>query len=51
MSKNAVQTGWRRFLDKLKELWGKSSNGGLATAIAHGWKFGKAKAVRLRVGS
>jgi len=28
MSNQAVETGWQRFLDRLKELWGKLGQGG-----------------------
>ncbi len=27
MSSHAVETGWRRFLDRLKQLWGKTGQG------------------------
>jgi len=30
MGGNAVENGWRRFLDRLKRLWGKLRDGGLA---------------------
>ena len=30
MSNDARETGWQRFLDRLKQLWGKSRPGGLA---------------------
>jgi hypothetical protein len=41
MSSDARETGWQRFLDRLKQLWGKSRRGGLtplstAMAIARG---------------
>jgi hypothetical protein len=29
MSNDARETGWQRFLDRLKQLWGKSRRGGL----------------------
>jgi hypothetical protein len=32
MTNGARETGWQRFLDRLKELWGKSRRGGLAPA-------------------
>ncbi len=50
MSNEPVESGWKRFVDKLKELLGKTGNGAPA-ASPHDWKFGRAKAVRLRVGS
>ena len=51
MSNEPVESGWKRFVDKLKQLLGKSGSGVPATASPHDWKFGRAKAVRLRVGS
>lgn len=27
MSGDAVETGWQRFLDRLKQLWGKLAQG------------------------
>jgi hypothetical protein len=51
MSNEPVESGWKRFLDKLKELLGKTANGPPATASPHDWKFGKTKEVRLRVDS
>ncbi len=32
MRSNAVTDGWQRFLDRLKRLWGKARDGGLAKA-------------------
>jgi hypothetical protein len=29
MSNDARETGWQRFLDRLKQLWGKSRRGAL----------------------
>jgi hypothetical protein len=29
MGNDARETGWQRFLDRLKQLWGKSRRGGL----------------------
>ena len=37
MSNDPRETGWQRFLDRLKQLWGKSHRGGftpVSTAIA-----------------
>jgi hypothetical protein len=37
MSSDARETGWQRFLDRLKQLWGNSSRGALtplSTAVA-----------------
>lgn len=28
MRSEAVETGWQRFLDRLKQLWGKLGQGG-----------------------
>jgi hypothetical protein len=50
MSNEPVESGWKRFLDKLKKFLGKTGDGAPATASPHDWKFGKARAVRLRVG-
>ena len=37
MSRELVETGWQRFLDRLKQLWGKSRNSDLpTTAIGTG---------------
>lgn len=37
MSSELVETGWQRFLDRLKQLWGKSRNSDLpTTAIGTG---------------
>ncbi len=32
MSTPVVETGWRRFLDRLKQLWGKLGQGGKPSA-------------------
>jgi hypothetical protein len=48
MSSDTVKSGWHRFLDKVKQRLG---NAAPAMASHHDWKFGKAKVVRLRVGS
>ena len=29
MRKNSIEAGWQRFLDRLKELWGKLRGGDL----------------------
>lgn len=29
MSNDAIETGWQRFLDRLKQLWGRSRRGDL----------------------
>ena len=50
MSNEPVESGWKRFLDRLKQLLGKTGNGAPTIASPHDWKFGKAKEVRLRVG-
>jgi hypothetical protein len=37
MSSDARETGWQRFLDRLKQLWGNSRRGALpplSTAVA-----------------
>lgn len=34
MSKHAVEAGWQRFLDRLKQLWGKLGQGGRPSAAA-----------------
>ena len=34
MSGHAVETGWQRFLDRLKQLWGKLGQGGKSPAAA-----------------
>jgi hypothetical protein len=34
MSKDAVETGWERFLDRLKQLWGKLGLDGKSPAAA-----------------
>jgi hypothetical protein len=34
MSSHAIETGWQRFLDRLKQLWGKVSQGGKTPAAA-----------------
>jgi hypothetical protein len=34
MSSHAVETGWQRFLDRLKQLWGKLGQGGKFPAAA-----------------
>jgi hypothetical protein len=37
MSNDPRETGWQRFLDRLKQLWGKSRRGGftpVSTALA-----------------
>jgi len=49
MSNEPVESGWKRFVDKLKQLLGKTGNDTPATASPHDWKFGRAKEVRLRV--
>lgn len=37
MSSALIETGWQRFLDRLKQLWGKSRNSDLpTTAIGTG---------------
>jgi hypothetical protein len=51
MSNEPTESGWKRFLDRLKQLLGKTGDGVPTTASPHDWKFGKVKAVRLRVGS
>jgi len=51
MSSDTVKSGWHRFLDKVKQRLGKTGDAAPATASHHDWKFGKAKVVRLRVGS
>jgi hypothetical protein len=35
MTIDAVETGWKRFLDRLKQLWGKLSHGDPATTAAN----------------
>jgi len=32
MNLNKIENGWQRFLDRLKELWGKRENLGPTTA-------------------
>jgi hypothetical protein len=32
MSNQLIETGWQRFLQRLKQLWGKSRNSGLPAA-------------------
>jgi hypothetical protein len=32
MSDGTGQNGWQRFLDRLKQLWGKTRGGGLTPA-------------------
>jgi hypothetical protein len=34
MSNQAVETGWQRFLDRLKQLWGKLGQAGQPSAAA-----------------
>ena len=34
MSTHAVETGWQRFLDRLKQLWGTLSQGGKPSGVA-----------------
>ena len=34
MSNHAVEAGWQRFLDRLKQLWGKLSQGDKPSAAA-----------------
>ncbi len=34
MSKHAVEAGWQRFLDRLKQLWGKLGPGDRPSAAA-----------------
>lgn len=34
MSNELVETGWKRFLDRLRQLWGKSSGAGAPAAAA-----------------
>lgn len=34
MSSHAIEAGWQRFLDRLKELWGKLGQGGKFPAAA-----------------
>lgn len=34
MSSHAIETGWQRFLDRLKQLWGKLGQGGKTPAAA-----------------
>jgi hypothetical protein len=34
MSDHAVETGWQRFLDRLKQLWGKLGQGHEPSAAA-----------------
>ena len=34
MKKGFIEEGWQRFLDRLKELWGKSRNPGPMTGIS-----------------
>jgi len=34
MSNHAVETGWQRFLDRLKQLWGKLGQSGKSPAAA-----------------
>lgn len=41
MSNELVESGWQRFLERLKQLWGKSRNSDLpaaatSTAVAEG---------------
>ncbi len=35
MSNELVETGWQRFLERLKQLWGKSRNSDLPAAATH----------------
>jgi hypothetical protein len=34
MNSHAIETGWQRFLDRLKQLWGKLGQGGKTPAAA-----------------
>src|SRR6185312_15854946 len=34
ISSHAIETGWQRFLDRLKQLWGKLGQGGKTPAAA-----------------
>lgn len=34
MSGQAIEAGWQRFLDRLKELWGKLGQSGKSPAAA-----------------
>jgi hypothetical protein len=34
MRSDAVKNGWRRFLDRLRRLWGQRSGGGFGTPLA-----------------
>ena len=34
MSNPAIETGWQRFLDRLKQLWGKLGQGGRLSGAA-----------------
>jgi hypothetical protein len=34
MSNELVETGWKRFLDRLRQLWGKSRGAGVPAAAA-----------------
>lgn len=41
MSTELIETGWQRFVEKLKQLWGKSRNpdrpaAAITTAVAEG---------------
>lgn len=33
MSSNAIKDGWQRFLERLKQLWGRPRDGELAKAV------------------
>ena len=49
MSTDSRETGWQRFLDRLKQLWGNSRRGGLtpvSTAMAVDPASAAASAVR-----
>jgi hypothetical protein len=34
MSNQATETGWKRFLDRLKQLWGKPDRADVPAAVA-----------------
>jgi hypothetical protein len=39
MPDNAVENGWRRFLDRLRRLWGQRPSGGFSTPLASAAAF------------
>jgi hypothetical protein len=39
MRSNAVDNGWRRFLDRLRRLWGQRPGGGFASPLAGAVEF------------